>query len=100
MEKKTISEEELISEFNTELQKHVNHVVKEGYTPKLLIRMIAEYTGYIAAKKVIQSNNTDGYMKLHYLDLLKYSVEALVIEPKYAPLFSEKEIKMCRRRLP
>ena len=63
-------------------------------------RMIDEFGGVAAAKRLLAKQEIqEGLMKLWELDLLDQSMEALVIQERFQPLFSEAEIAEARRRL-
>ena len=71
-----------------------------GYNASRFLQMISEMGGLEAAKQLIsKAGGTESFSKLwehHRLDL---SVEAHVLKPKYASLFSDEEKQMCRVRL-
>ena len=63
-------------------------------------RMIDEFGGVSAAKRLLAKPEIQkGLTKLWELDLLDQSMEALVIQERFQPLFSETEIAEARRRL-
>ena len=63
-------------------------------------RMIDEYGGVEAAKRLLSKQEIqEGLMKLWGMNLLNQSMEALVIEERFKPLFTEIEIVEARRRL-
>lgn len=70
------------------------------YTPTIFKRMIDQYGGLEAAKHLLASNVAQtGLFKLYDLGCLKQSMEALVIQERFTPLFTEEEIKEATRRL-
>jgi 5-methylcytosine-specific restriction enzyme A len=63
-------------------------------------RMIDEYGGLGAAKRLLAKREIqEGLMKLWELGLLDQSMEALVIQERFRPLFTETEIAEAHRRL-
>lgn len=71
-----------------------------GYNATYLVRMVANEGGVAAALILVMSNHTsDGFVYLwehHRLDL---TVEALVTEKQFAPLFDPEVIARARQRL-
>ncbi|MBO6094026.1 MAG: hypothetical protein J6P40_10495 [Oscillospiraceae bacterium] len=71
-----------------------------GYNASRFLQMIGEMGGLAAAKQLIsKAGGTEGFATLwehHRLDL---SVEAHVLKPEYASLFTNAEKAMCRERL-
>lgn len=70
------------------------------YTATYFIQMVTEHGGLEAAKMLLHTNTpSDGFTTLwehHRLDL---SVEYHVLLPQYAPLFTDEERAIARRRL-
>ena len=63
-------------------------------------RMIDEYGGVGAAKRLLAKPGIqEGLMKLWEYHLLDQSMEALVIQERFQPLFTEVEIQEAKRRL-
>lgn len=63
-------------------------------------RMIDHYGGLGTAKRLLaKSEIQEGLMKLWELGLLDQSMEALVIQERFRPLFTEAEIVEAHRRL-
>ena len=71
-----------------------------GYNATRFLQMISAKGGLAAAKQLIsKEGGTDGFTTLwehHRLDL---SIEAHVLKPEYAALFTDDERKICRDRL-
>ena len=71
-----------------------------GYNAVRFLQLVSEKGGLAAAKQLInKTGGTDGFTTLwehHRLDL---SVEAHVLKPEYAELFTEEEKDICRNRL-
>ena len=63
-------------------------------------RMIDQHGGVIAAKRLLEKQEIQqGLRKLWELNLLNLSMEALVIQERFQPLFTSEEIAEARRRL-
>jgi hypothetical protein len=71
-----------------------------GYRPEAFLRVASRHGGFEAARRELQASQPsealDVLRKLHRLDV---SVEAFVLRPEYAPLFSAEELKIARERL-
>lgn len=66
--------------------------------PIKLQGMIYEYGGVEAARRIIREM-TETYEKLWEARHLELSVEALVLKPEWAPLFTPEELAVTRQRL-
>ena len=63
-------------------------------------KMIDQYEGLGAAKRLLAKTGIqEGLMKLWELGLLDQSVEALVLQERFQPLFNSDEISEAKRRL-
>jgi hypothetical protein len=90
----------LEEEFHAAMLNAYEEAKKQGYDGKIVHQMTLDYRGVKAAKMllagdVVQSGLT-ALWELHRLDL---SVEALVYEERFRPLFTEEEVKKAERRL-
>jgi len=71
-----------------------------GYNATRFLQMISEQDGLATAKKLIaKPGGTDGFTTLWEHQRLDISVEAIVLKPEFAPLFTEEERNLCRERL-
>lgn len=62
--------------------------------------MLDHYGGVVTAKRLLSRNQPQtGLFRLWELKLLDSSMEALVIQEKYADLFSDEEVAEARKRL-
>ena len=66
--------------------------------PTRLHTMIYEHGGVEAASRTIREM-TETYEKLWEIGNLELSVEALVLKPEWAPLFTLEELATARQRL-
>ena len=71
-----------------------------GYNATRFLQMLSEKGGVAAAKQLIMKDGgTEGFGTLHMAGRLDLSVEAHVIKPEYAELFTQEEIDTCIKRL-
>ncbi|QOS59675.1 GmrSD restriction endonuclease domain-containing protein [Thermobifida fusca] len=71
-----------------------------GYTPSQLLSMIADLGPLGAARRLLHAPTvSDGFSALWERGRLDLTVEAVVCEPRFAPLFTEEELETARRRL-
>lgn len=70
------------------------------YDSTYFVRMVHEYGGVGAAHRLLSAPNAQqGLTTLWKLGRLDLSMEALVIQGKYAPLFTPAEIVIAHKRL-
>jgi hypothetical protein len=92
----------LQDQFHAECLEGIRAGKKLGYTPSYWIRMLDEYKGAVpAAKHLLASGDhwQSGLTRLYELKRLDLSVEYLVLDPQYSPLFTDEEGDTARRRL-
>ncbi len=71
-----------------------------GYNATYFKQMIDRYGGLAAAKRLLAKQEIqEGLMRLYLMGMLAKSMEALVIQPRYQPLFTQAEIQEAHRRL-
>lgn len=93
-----MDKELLIKEFEKDLENQIQKM-KKLYNPERLLQMIEKEGYYNTAKKVIIKPYTKGFEILIEAGKLELTIEALVLNPKYESIFSEEELKACRRKL-
>ena len=70
------------------------------YTPTRFMQLLSEKGGVAAAKQLIMKDGgTEGFGTLKMAGRLDLTVEAHVLKPEYAELFTEAELQVCRERL-
>lgn len=90
----------LEAEFTQALEATVVAAKAKNYIPTYFIQMLAEHGGVETAKRLLaKSEPQTGLIKLWELDLLKDSMEAVVLHPKFRTLFTDAEISEAYRRL-
>ncbi|GAB3214053.1 hypothetical protein GCM10027294_51110 [Marinactinospora endophytica] len=71
-----------------------------GYTPGYFLSMLADLGPLEAARKLLNAPAvSDGFAALWERGRLDLTVEALVLEPRFASLFDERERETARKRL-
>lgn len=71
-----------------------------SYNPTYFARMLAEYGGVGAAKRILADPEMkSGFTTLFLANRLDLTVEAHVIKPEFAPLFTQDEIWRARQVL-
>ncbi|MGW6446870.1 hypothetical protein [Lentzea sp. NPDC055074] len=93
--------EQLALEFTDDLHAGYRYLVRKiQYRAKAFIEMVALHGGVGAAQILLRGPHThDGFVRLWEAGELDHSVEACVLRPKYAVLFSEDERRVARQRL-
>ena len=73
---------------------------KLGYRPTYFLRMVGEHGGVAAAKRLLSAPEAQaGLTRLWELGRLDISMEALVVQERWRPLFSDAERQAARDRL-
>jgi hypothetical protein len=71
------------------------------HDPKRIKIMMAEMGARQTAKKLMASDpSTSGYLKMAECGCLDITIEATMLRPEFAPLFTKQELREARRRLP
>jgi hypothetical protein len=90
----------LEEEFTRALEGTVEAAKARNYIPTYFMQMLGEHGGVETAKRLLaKSEPQTGLYELWHLDLLKDSMEAVVLQEKFRPLFTEKELTEAHRRL-
>ena len=91
----------LEAEFTQALEGTILAAKKKNYNPAYFMQMLAEYGGVETAKRLLAKTEAQtGLFELYHLDLLRESMEAVIIDnPKFHPLFTREELAEARRRL-
>ena len=97
-----MTQEQLKAEFERAMLDISEAGTQHGYNPHQFKRVIRIKGGWQAAKDWLASGTSDvqyGLNRLWELDLLNESMEALVLQPRFEPLFSASERAIARQRL-
>jgi hypothetical protein len=94
-------EDDLNKEFTAAMVDIYRRVLKEtGYRPTYFLQMVVETSGHEAAMHLIHAGQpSDGYTELYSRKRLDLTVEALVLQPKWKPLFTDDDRAKARKRL-
>ncbi len=86
--------------FHQEMVNTYNEAARLGYRPTRFLQMVNELGGLRTAHRLLATDGpSEGLGRLWELERLDISLEAIVLKPQYADLFSEDEIKQARQRL-
>lgn len=90
----------LEAEFTQALEGTVEAAKARNYIPTYFMQMLGELGGVETAKRLLaKSEPQTGLYELWRLDLIKDSMEAVVLQDKFRSLFTPEEIAEARRRL-
>lgn len=91
----------LEKELQQELEDAAEIVKKKyKYNPHIILRMLNENGSVLTAKKLIPHfYDTGGFKELIDCKALEYSLEAIVLQKKYAELFTDEELECCKFKL-
>ena len=70
-----------------------------GYWPHYFLRSVRQDRGLAAAKKLLAKHTSKGFETLEEVQRMDLSVEALVVEERYAHLFAPEELEIAQQRL-
>ena len=92
--------ESLSRDFELRMWETCGESIRLGYRPIYFMRMLDERGGVGAAKHLLSSDEIQyGLRRLWEMEALRLSVEAHVLQAKWAPLFTDAERAEARRRL-
>lgn len=90
----------LEDEFHREMETIYHVAARLGYRPTYFLQMVQLHGGAAAAKRLLSTSEAQsGLMKLWELGRLDISMEALVVQERWKPLFSDAERQTARERL-
>ena len=86
---------------SVELKKASDVIVKmKKNNAKIFLSMVVDNGGYETAKTLLSAAAPQyGFEKLWEAGRLDLTMEALVLNPKYKPLFTQQELGIARKRL-
>jgi len=92
---------DLEDDLQTELLKTGEIAWKEcGYNSARFVQMLHDHGGVETARRLLQGTTISyGLTQLWRCHRLDISLEAVVLRPEYAPLFSARQLDEARRRL-
>ncbi|HWM02059.1 MAG TPA: hypothetical protein VNP92_06935 [Actinophytocola sp.] len=88
-------------DFTGELHDGYRHLLRTiNYRATAFMAMVARHGGVDAARLLLRGRDThEGFTRLWQEKMLEHSVEAVVIKPEYAALFTDDERTVARQRL-
>ena len=90
----------LEKEFTKALEETIVQARKAGYNPHYFDQMLQEHGGVETARRLIAKKEPQtGLFELYHLGLLETSMEAVMLQEKFRPLFSEEELAEAHKRL-
>jgi hypothetical protein len=91
---------DLAAAFHAAMLEGFQDLARLGYRATYFLQMVQEHGGVETARRLIrQQPVAEGLTKLWKMGRLDLSVEAFVLRPEYAPLFTDEERAMARQRL-
>ena len=93
---------EMQREFDEAMRETYRVAHQHGYRATRFLQLIESHGGGLPAAKYLLSTGTEvqsGLDRLWELDLLKHSMEALVLEERFQDLFDDRERDVARQRL-
>lgn len=92
--------EELAERFEAKLRHSIEISRSIGYTPTVFIGMPDRHGGVETAKRLIAAGDLQsGIRKMAELGRLDITMERIMLEPAFAPLFTEGELAAAQWRL-
>ena len=100
VDKDMLTRKQLEAEFHKAMVGVYHAAAEHGYRPTYFLRMVSNYGGLEAAKRLINAPNAQsGLRELWQRGLLGVSLEALVLEERWKNLFIDDELQKARERL-
>ncbi len=86
--------------FEQAVRHSIERCKDHGYNPTYFIRMVDQYGVLESTHRLLQSiQPQEGLFILWEKKLPHLSIEALVLDPRFKPLFSPEELDRARQRL-
>lgn len=86
--------------FDTAMRSIYEQTLKLGYNPSRFRQMVEQYGGVNTAKRLLATPEVqEGLMKLWELGELEISMEAIVLQDRFASLFTDEERSVAHSRL-
>lgn len=86
-------------EFDSAIRTTIARCHEIGYPPRILENMINRAHPVEVAKNLVRSGIQTGIRRLTTLGRQDLTVEAIMLEERFAPLFTESELETARWRL-
>ncbi len=97
----SVSLSELDVQFDAAMMNIYQRALNEcGYRAARFLQMLFDHRGIETARILLHASHvSDGYIALWERNRLDLTVEALILESTWRPLFSDRELKIARKRL-
>ena len=90
----------LEAEFHRAMLKIYDDAAEVGCRPTRFLKMVHEHGGVVAARRLLSAREAPlGFTELWQRERLDISMEALVVQERWQPLFSDEERQAARDRL-
>lgn len=90
----------LDQQFSAALRSAIRECYDLGYTPRRFEEMLDSSDAVTVAKRLVTSGDLqDGLKRIHSLGRLDLSMEQIMLDPKFAPLFTAEELQAASWRL-
>ena len=90
---------EVQDRFDQEMLRIYHEAAKFGYRPTRFLEMVNTSGGVATAQQLLSKEPSDGFTRLWEEGRLDLSVEAIVLQERWAPLFTAEELATARVRL-
>ena len=90
---------DVLGRFNQEMLRVYEEAAQFGYRPTRFLEMVNSSGGIATAQQLLRNGPSDGFTRLWEEGRLDLSVEAIVLQERWAPLFTEEELATARLRL-
>ena len=95
-----MSRSELEGDLEVAFRDGVRRCQRLGYNPSYFVRMLDEHGALGTARQLLATSSTsEGFTRLWELGHLELTVEAIVLRPRFQPLFTPTELRLACRRL-
>ena len=85
--------------FDQEMLRIYQEAAKFGYRPTRFLEMVNTSGGVATAQQLLRKGPSDGFTRLWAEGRLDLSVEAMVLQERWAPLFTAEDLETARARL-
>ena len=86
--------------FEERLRDSIRQSIRLGYNPIRITEMLNRYGGKGTAERLVRSGEIqDGIRRIVAMGYPKLSVESIMLEPEFKPLFTEADLAAARWRL-
>jgi hypothetical protein len=92
--------DKLADRFEARLRESVRLSIELGYTPTIFMGMLERHGGVQTAKRLIAAGEIQsGIKRMAELGRLDITMERIMLDPEFAPLFTQGELAAAQWRL-